>query len=67
MEFAKTLKGIRKEKSMTQVQLAMKLNVTDATIRGWENRGSEPNYEMLCQIAKIFDVTVGQLLGVEEY
>jgi transcriptional regulator with XRE-family HTH domain len=67
MEFRKRLKELRIEKGMTQVQLAAKLNVTDATIRGWENRGSEPNYETLYVIAKLFDVTVGQLLGTEDY
>ena len=52
---------------MTQGQLAKMLNVADASIRDWENRGIRPNYETLCEIAKIFNVTVGQLLGVEEY
>ena len=67
MEFGKKLKEIRQEKGFTQKQLAAKLNVTDTSIRDWENRGIEPGFEMLCVIAKIFDVTVGQLLGVEEY
>ena len=67
MEFAKRLKEIRTEKGITQMQLAAKLNVTDAAVRGWENGGKEPCYEVLCRIAKIFDVTVGQLLGTEEY
>jgi len=67
MGFSKRLKEIRLDKGITQVQLASKLGVTDAAIRGWENGGKEPSYETLCKIAKIFDVTVGQLLGVEEY
>ena len=67
MEFGKKLKEIRIDKGMTQMQLAAKLDVTDAAIRGWENGGKEPSYEILCKIAKIFDVSVGQLLGVEEY
>jgi len=67
MSFAKILKDIRKEKGITQSQLAAELSVTDAAVRQWENRGSEPSYEMLCKIAKIFDVTIGQLLGAEEY
>ena len=67
MTFSKQLREMRKEHGMTQVQLAAKLNVTDASIRDWEIRGSQPSYEMLCEIAKIFEVTVGQLLGVEEY
>ena len=66
MNFGKVLKELRIENGMTQKQLASKLNITDVSIRDWENRGREPSYETLCKIAKIFDVTVGQLLGVEE-
>jgi len=66
MNFSKKLKELREEKEMTQLHLAKKLGVTDAAVRGWENRGRQPSYEILCEISKIFDVTVGQLLGVEE-
>ena len=66
MQFHKMIKEIRLDREMTQSQLASKLGVADATIRGWE-KSSEPSYETLCKIAKIFNVTVGQLLGVEEY
>jgi transcriptional regulator with XRE-family HTH domain len=67
MQFGKMLKEIRTEKGFTQASLASKLNVTGASIRDWENRGIQPSFETLCEIAKIFDVTVGQLLGVEDY
>jgi len=67
MKFGKILKELRKEKNITQVQLAAKLHVTDTAVRCWENKGNEPPYKTLCEIAKIFNVTVGQLLGVEEY
>ncbi|MCL2861954.1 MAG: helix-turn-helix domain-containing protein [Firmicutes bacterium] len=66
MEFAKTLKALRLESHLTQVQLAEKLGVTDSAVRHWETQGREPDYKMLCQIAKVLDVTVGYLLGVED-
>ncbi|MCL2061282.1 MAG: helix-turn-helix domain-containing protein [Firmicutes bacterium] len=66
MKFKSTLRELRKMQGYTQLQLAKKLDVTDQCIRDWENRGSEPNYETLCRLAKIFDVTVGQLLGIED-
>jgi len=66
MDFAKTLRTLRKEKDLTQVQLAKQLGVTDSAVRLWETQGREPDYKMLCNIAKIFNVTVGQLLGVED-
>jgi len=61
------LKELRQERSLTQTQLASKLGVADSTIRSWENQNREPNFEILCKIAKILEITVGQLLGVEEY
>ena len=61
------LKELRQEKGWTQKELAKKLNVTYGSINGWENRGRQPSFEMVYEIAKIFEVTVGQLLGVEEY
>lgn len=67
MKFSRMLKEIRTDKNLTQLQLAKLLNVSDSSIRHWENHNIQPNYETLCKLAKIFDVTVGQLLGVEEY
>ena len=52
---------------MTQIALAKKLNVTDTAVSGWEKTGRQPALEIICALAKIFDVTVGQLLGVEDY
>lgn len=43
MEFGKTLKVIRKEKGMNQMQMAKFLNVSDACIYNWENGKSTPN------------------------
>ncbi|MCL2862398.1 MAG: helix-turn-helix domain-containing protein [Firmicutes bacterium] len=66
MNFKKILRELRKENDLTQKQLAEKIGVTETSIRDWENKGCQPSYEILCEIAKFFDVTVGQLLGVED-
>jgi len=66
MEFKKILRELRKERNFTQKQLAEKIGVTETSIRGWENNGCQPCYEILCQLANFFEVTVGQLLGIEE-
>ena len=44
MEFGQQLKAIRKEKGMTQVQLAKFLDVSDACICNWENGKYTPNH-----------------------
>ena len=67
MDFRKILRNLRQEKGMTQKQLADMLNVHHSTVKDWEVRGCEPNYKTLISLAKIFEVTVGQLLGEEEY
>lgn len=43
MEFGQQLKTIRKEKGMTQVQLAKFLDVSVASVRNWEQGTSTPN------------------------
>lgn len=66
VNFGKTLRELRIDRGMTQNRLAEKLNVSPTSIRDWENRNKQPNYDMLYNLSKIFDVTIGQLLGVEE-
>ena len=66
MTFGQVLKLLREEKRLKQKEFAEKLGVSDSTYRGWEAEGKEPRYVVLCKIAKVLNVTVGQLLGVEE-
>ena len=66
MEFAKILKDLRIEKGLKQIELGKMLNVTDTAIWGWETGRREPSLSTVCKLANIFDVSVGQLLGVEE-
>jgi len=67
VEFAKTIKELRLEKNWTQRELAEKINLTDRAVGLWETHGREPNLTTICKLAEIFNITVGQLLGVEEY
>lgn len=43
MEFGQQLKAIRKEKGMSQMQMAKFLNVSDVCICNWEKGKSKPN------------------------
>jgi transcriptional regulator with XRE-family HTH domain len=65
-KFANKLLELRLEKSLTQNQLAKKLNVSDATINRYEKGLREPNFNLLIQIARFFDVTTDYLLGLED-
>ena len=65
--FAEILRRLRTERGFTQSGLAEKLGVSKQNISDWENGKSETSFEILTKIAKLFDVTVGQLIGSEEY
>ena len=65
-EFAKRLRELRKEKRMTQTQLANALSVRQSSIAKWENGDLEPNLEMLGKIRLFFGVSCDYLLGFED-
>ncbi|MBQ2973393.1 MAG: helix-turn-helix domain-containing protein [Clostridia bacterium] len=60
---SENIKILRKEKGMSQEELAEKLNVVRQTVSKWEQNLSVPDSEMLIKIAEVFDVSVGSLLG----
>lgn len=64
-KFGKYLSAIRKEKNLTQKQLAEKLFVSDKTVSKWERGASMPNIVLLIPIADVFGVTVTELLKGE--
>ena len=57
---------LRKEKNLTQKDLAEKLYVSDKTVSKWERGLSMPNVVLLIPIADILDVTVTELLSGEK-
>ena len=61
--FANRLKEIRKEKNMTQVQLAEALGVSKGTVAMWEIGKRQPNFETLNALSDIFDKRIDYILG----
>ena len=57
------IKKLRKEKEMSQEELALRLNVVRQTVSKWEQNLSVPDSEMLIKLAEVFEVSVGRLLG----
>ena len=57
-----SIKKLRKEKGMTQDELAEKLNVTRQAVSNWEQGKNQPDIETLTRMAEIFDVSVEQLI-----
>lgn len=58
MKFEQKLINLRKQKSMSQEELAERINVTRQTISKWELGQSKPDMDKLLEISKLFDVSV---------
>lgn len=55
---------LRKQQNLTQEQLAEKLGVTAQSVSKWENEITSPDISLLPAIAKIFNITTDELLGI---
>ncbi len=60
---SENIKFFRKEKGLSQEELAAKLNVVRQTVSKWEQNLSVPDSEMLIKIAEVFEVSVSELIG----
>lgn len=66
MEFNEKLQELRKQKGLTQEELAQALFVSRTAVSKWESGRGYPNLESLKAIAGFFGVTVDELLSSEE-
>ncbi len=55
----------RKEKNITQSELAEKLNITDRAISKWENGVCLPDANNMPDLCKILDITINDLFSGE--
>lgn len=58
--------ALRKEKGYTQTALAEILNVSNRTVSKWENGDGYPDITILPEIARVFNVSVDELLNGEK-
>ncbi len=65
MDTGKFIAGCRKEKGLTQAQLAEKLNITDRAVSKWETGKCMPDSSIMLELCNILDVTVNELLTGE--
>ena len=61
-----TIATLRKEKGMTQSQLAEKLNVTDKAVSKWERDLSCPDINTISKLADVLGVSVEELLKAKK-
>ena len=55
----------RKNKNLTQFQLAEKLNITDRAVSKWENGKSMPDSSIMLDLCKELEISVNELLSGE--
>ena len=59
------LKELRKEKELTQEQLAEKFNVSNRTVSRWENGNNMPDLSILVELADFYNVDVREIIDGE--
>ena len=66
MELHQKLQELRKQKGITQEELAKRLFVSRTAVSKWESGRGYPGIESLKAIAKFYSITVDQLLSADE-
>ena len=59
------ISSLRKEKGMTQLELAEKMGVTDKAVTKWERDLSFPDINSIPKLAEVFEISVDELMQVK--
>lgn len=65
-KIGKFIKILRKEKKLTQNELATKLGVTDKSISNWENGKNMPDLSLFKPLCEILGITINDLISGEK-
>ena len=63
MVFNERLRALRKERGMTQAEVAEKISIAYRNYQRLEANGNTPNFSNLVQLADLFDVSMDYLAG----
>ena len=66
MNFCDRLRILRKERGLTQDQLAEKTHISQTAISNWEAGNRSPSVEYVITLAKFFSVSVDYICGLED-
>lgn len=66
MSFGEKLAKLRKEKGMSQEELASYLNVSRQAVSKWKSNNSYPETEKIVSICKLFNSSMDELIGLKE-
>ncbi len=63
--FAYRVKQLRKEKGLTQLELAQEVGLSKGTVAMWEVNKREASFSTLFKLASFFNTTIDYLLGYD--
>ncbi len=66
IKVAEFIQALRKEKNLTQAELAEKLRITDRAVSKWERGKSLPDASLMLDLCDILGITVNELLSGEK-
>ncbi len=66
MNIGLNISNLRKEKNLTQEELAKLINVSPKTISSYETNRSIPNIEILILLSKVLDTSINDILNLKE-
>jgi transcriptional regulator with XRE-family HTH domain len=64
-DFGVRLRELREKKSFSQSQVAAKLNLSNTTISSYEANTRYPSFEILSQLALLYNTTSDYILGID--
>lgn len=62
MNFSEQIKKIRKDRNLTQQDMAEKLGISRQAVSNWENDKNLPDIEMLIRMSQVFHLTLDELI-----
>lgn len=63
MQFSERLVFLRKERHLTQKQLALELKLSELAIQNYESQRRKPAFDVLISLADFFGVSLDYLVG----
>jgi len=67
MTFGERIAKFRKERGMTQEQLAKMIGVAKSTLTGYEKNNREPNIFTITKLTEVLNVSGNELLGIDTF
>ena len=66
IKIGKFIAECRKQKNLSQLQLAQMLKITDKAVSKWERGISKPSSSIMLELCEILDISVSELLNGEK-